>query len=93
MMNRGGNGTSAGSACGGMYRKVAQDMCEENVMCLGYVQIGTVECRGTVAPKKDKARRGVPVKKRSREKKKIRCIKGENLKEDQPKKRQTRPGE
>ena len=32
-MNRGGNGTPAGSTCGGMYTKGAQDMCDLDVRC------------------------------------------------------------
>ena len=80
-------GPLLGAHAGGMYREVAQVMCEEKVMCLGFVQIGTDERRGIVAPNKDKARRDFPVRKRSREKTKIRYIESEKQKEDQPKKK------
>ena len=67
-MNRGGNESSTESACGGMYSKDVQDLCEDqmcNVTCLG-------DNSGTETPKKDNARRTVRVTKISEEKKKIR---------------------
>ena len=88
-MNRGGNEPSTESACGGMYSKDVQDLCEDqmcNVTCLG-------DNNESETPKKDNARRTVRVTKISEEKKKIRFKEDKTLVEDQPRKKQTRPEE
>ena len=75
-MNRGGDEPSAESASGGMYSKVARDMCED--------QLGTEYSCGTEAPDTNKARRDVRVNRRRREKNKIRFKDNKTLVEDQP---------
>ena len=63
-MNRGGNEPSTESACGGMYSKDVQDMCEDQVCIDG-------GC-GTEAPAKINTRRDVRVNKMRKDRKKIR---------------------
>ena len=67
-MNRGGGGPSAESASGGVYRKDARVMCENN-LCANVSS-------GTEAPEMNSTRRYVRVKERRYNKKKIRQIKG-----------------
>ena len=65
-MNRGGNETPAGSTCGGMYRKGAQDMCDIDVRCER--NNGTVYSGGAEAH----ARRSVRVIGKTKDKRKMR---------------------
>ena len=65
-MNRGGNGTPAGSTCGGMYKIGAQDMCGIDVMCER--NNGTVYSVGAEAH----ARRSVRVIGKRKDRKKMR---------------------
>ena len=76
-MNRGGNGTPAGSTCGGLYIEGAQDICGFDVRCER--SNGTVYCGGAEAP----ARRPIRVIGIRKDEEKIRSQDGKELEEGQ----------